>query len=333
MQLQMAITSELAKPGGSNLAILPIFHGFGLGVSIHTGLYIGIKTILVPDFSPRKFGSLLKKYNPNFLIGVPTLYEALLKTKLRKNDLSHLTCAVSGGDIMLPEFKKEIDAFLKKHGAKTELRCGYGLTECTGACILNPKGAYRSNSVGVPLPDMAFKIVKIGTTKEANVMEDGEICVSGPTVMLRYLNNEKETNLVKKKHNDGKIWLHTGDIGCMDIDGFVYYKQRLKRMIVSSGYNIYPSYMENIIKQNKYVDTCVVVGIPHPYKKQVAKAYIVLKNGLKPTANIKKEIKKYCEDNLVRYSWPYEYEYRTELPKTLVGKVAYRKLEGESEKK
>lgn len=332
MQLQMAITSDLAKLGGSNLAILPIFHGFGLGVSIHTGLYIGIKIVLVPDFSPRKFGSLLKKYNPNFLIGVPTLYEALLKTRLGKNDLSHLTCAVSGGDIMLPEFKREIDDYLKEHGAKTELRCGYGLTECTGACVLNPKGAYRDNSVGVPLPDMSFKIVKIGTTKEANAMEDGEICVSGPTVMMGYLNNKEETDKVKVTHSDGKVWLHTGDIGCMDKDGFVYYKQRIKRMIVSSGYNIYPSYMENIIKQNKYVDTCVVVGIPHPYKKQVAKAYIVLKNNVKATANIKKEIKKYCEDNLVRYSWPYEYEYRSELPKTLVGKVAYRKLEGESRK-
>lgn len=332
MQLQMAITSDLAKPGGSNLAILPIFHGFGLGVSIHTGLYIGIKIVLVPDFSPRKFGNLLKKYNPNFLIGVPTLYEALLKTRLGKNDLSHLTCAVSGGDIMLPEFKKEIDKYLKEHGAKTELRCGYGLTECTGACVLNPKGEYRDNSVGVPLPDMAFKIVKIGTTKEADVMEDGEICVSGPTVMKEYLNHREETDKVKVKHNDGKIWLHTGDIGCMDYDGFVYYKQRLKRMIVSSGYNIYPSYIENIIKQNKYVDTCVVVGIPHPYKKQVAKAYIVLKNNVKATTNIKKEIKKYCEDNLVRYSWPYEYEYRDELPKTLVGKVAYRRLEGDEKK-
>ena len=333
MQLQVAITTDLAKPGGSNLAILPIFHGFGLGVSIHTGLYIGIKMVLVPDFSPRKFGSLLKKYNPNFLIGVPTLYEALLKTKLRRNGLSHLTCAVSGGDIMLPDFKREIDEFLKAHGAKTELRCGYGLTECTGACVLNPKGAYRNNSIGVPLPDMAFKIVKIGTKEAADFMEDGEICVSGPTVMMGYLNNEEETKKVKVRHSDGLIWLHTGDIGCMDEDGFVYYKQRLKRMIVSSGYNIYPSYVENIIKQNKYVDTCVVVGVPHPYKKQVAKAYIVPKKDIKLTNSIKKEIKKYCEDNLVRYSWPYEYEYRNEIPKTLVGKVAYRKLEEEGRKK
>ena len=327
MQLQLAITSELAKPGGTNLAILPIFHGFGLGVSIHTALYIGIKVVLIPDFSPRKFGNLLKKYNPNFLIGVPTLYEALLKTKLGKNDLSHLTCAVSGGDVMPYDFKKEIDKYLKEHGAKTELRCGYGLTESTGACILNPKNAYRPNSIGVPLPDMDVKIVKIGTTKEADYMEDGEICVSGPTVMKCYLNNPDETNKTKVKHSDGKIWLHTGDIGCMDKDGFIYYKQRLKRMIVSSGYNIYPSYIESIINNHKYVDNSVVIGIPHPYKKQVAKAYIVLKNGIKVNNQIKKEIKKYCEDNLVRYSWPYEYEYIKELPKTLVGKIAYKELE------
>ena len=327
MQLQLAITSELAKPGGTNLAILPIFHGFGLGVSIHTALYIGIKVVLIPDFSPRKFGNLLKKYNPNFLIGVPTLYEALLKTKLGKNDLSHLTCAVSGGDVMPYDFKKEIDKYLKEHGAKTELKCGYGLTESTGACILNPKNAYRPNSIGVPLPDMDVKIVKIGTTKEADYMEDGEICVSGPTVMKCYLNNPDETNKTKVKHSDGKIWLHTGDIGCMDKDGFIYYKQRLKRMIVSSGYNIYPSYIESIINNHKYVDNSVVIGIPHPYKKQVAKAYIVLKNGIKVNNQIKKEIKKYCEDNLVRYSWPYEYEYIKELPKTLVGKIAYKELE------
>ena len=330
MQLQMAITSELAKPGGSNLAILPIFHGFGLGVSIHAALYIGIKVVLVPDFSPRKFGNLLKKYNPNFLIGVPTLYEALLKTKLSKNDLSHLTCAVSGGDVMPYEFKKEIDKFLKEHGAKTELRCGYGLTECTGACILNPKNAYRPNSIGVPLPDMSVKIVKIGTKQKANFLEDGEICVSGPTVMKGYLNKPEETAEAKVKYSDGKVWLHTGDIGCMDEDGFVYYKQRLKRMIVSSGYNIYPSYIESIINSHKYVDTSVVIGIPHPYKKQVAKAYIVLKKDIKINNQIKKEIKKYCEDNLVRYSWPYEYEYRQELPKTLVGKIAYKELEKES---
>ena len=332
MQIQMAITTELAKPGDSILSVLPIFHGFGLAVSIHAPLYIGVKVILVPDFSPRKFGSLIKKYNPNFITGVPTLYEALLKTKLGRFDLARLNCVVSGGDTMNPEFKKEIDDFLKEHGSKAQIRCGYGLTESTAACILNPQDEYRNNSIGLPLPDMDVKIVRIGTTEEAEVNEDGEICISGPTVMREYLNNQEETNSTKIKHNDGLVWLHTGDIGCKDSDGFVYFKQRLKRMIVSSGYNIYPSYVENIICGNDFVDMCVVIGVPHPYKKQVVKAYIVLKDGIKPTGNIKKKIKKYCEDNLARYSWPYEYEYRDVLPKTLVGKVAYRELEKESEK-
>jgi len=330
IQLQMAVTTDVAKPGDSILSVLPIFHGFGLGVSIHAPLYIGMKVILVPDFSPRKFGGLIKKYSPNFILGVPTLYEALLKTKLRRFDLLGLRCVVSGGDNLSPEFKKEIDKYLRVHGSKAQVRCGYGLTEATAACILNPKSEYRDNSIGIPLPDMDVKIVKIGTTKNANFNEDGEICISGPTVMKEYLNNKRETDNTKKKHSDGKIWLHTGDIGCMDEDGFVYFKQRLKRMIVSSGYNIYPSYVEQIICNHEYVDNCVVIGIPHQYKKQVVKAYIVLKKDIKLSSSVKKKIKKYCEDNLARYSWPYEYEYRSELPKTLVGKIAYKELEKES---
>ena len=332
LAMQCHLMCDPAKAGDSILAILPIFHGFGLGVSIHTPLYIGMKVILVPDFSPRKFGSLIKKYRPNFITGVPTLYEALLKTKLGKNDLSSLTCVVSGGDTLIPSFKKKVDDFLYEHGSKAQIRCGYGLTECTGASCLNPRREYRDNSIGIPLPDMDYKIVKIDTLDEAKTMEDGEICISGPTVMKGYLNNPEETKKTLVKHKDGKIWLHTGDIGCMDKDGFIYFKQRLKRLIVSSGYNIYPSYVEDIICKHPLVDSCVVIGIPHEYKKQVAKAYIVLKNGEKPTAHNKKAIKKYCEENLAKYSWPYEYEYRDSIPTTLVGKVAYKKLEEENKK-
>jgi long-chain acyl-CoA synthetase len=333
LAMQCHLMCHPAKEGDSVLAILPIFHGFGLGVTVHTPLYIGMEVILVPDFSPRKFGSLIKKYKPNFITGVPTLYEALLKTKLKKKDLSSLTCVVSGGDTLIPSFKKKIDNFLKEHGSNTEVRCGYGLTESTGASCLNPKSEYRDNSIGIPLPDMLYKIVKIGTFEEANTMEDGEICINGPTVMKGYLNNKEETDKTLVKHPDGKIWLHTGDIGCMDKDGFIYFKQRLKRLIISSGYNIYPSHVEDIICSHPLVDSAVVIGIPHEYKKQVAKAYIVLKKGEKPTLINKKKIKKYCEENLSKYSWPYEYEYRDSLPTTLVGKVAYKKLEEEHNKK
>lgn len=330
LAMQCYSMCQPVKAGDSILAILPIFHGFGLGVSIHTPLYVGMKVILVPDFSPRKFGGLIKKYKPNFITGVPTLYEALLKTKLGKNDLASLTCVVSGGDTLIPSFKKKIDEFLNEHGSKAKIRCGYGLTESTGASCLNPAREYRDNSIGIPLPDMLYKIVKIGTFNETKTMEDGEICICGPTVMKEYLNNPEETSKTLIKHKDGRIWLHTGDIGCMDKDGFIYFKQRLKRLIVSSGYNIYPSYVENVICKHPLVDSCVVIGIPHEYKKQVAKAYIVLKNGEKATMSVKKQIKKYCEENLSKYSWPYEYEYRNTIPTTLVGKVAYKKLEEEN---
>ena len=330
LAMQCELMCQPVKVGDSLLSVLPIFHGFGLGVCVHTPLYIGMKVILVPDFSPRKFGGLIKKYKPNFIAGVPTLYEALLKTKLGKRDLSSVMCVISGGDTLIPSFKNKIDKFLKEHGSSAEVRCGYGLTECTGASCLNPKTEYRDNSIGIPLPDMLYKIVKIGTHDKAKIMEDGEICICGPTVMKGYLNNSEETSKTLVKHKDGKVWLHTGDIGCMDKDGFIYFKQRLKRMIVSSGYNIYPSYVEDIISSHPLVQSCVVIGIPHEYKKQVAKAYVVLKNGEKPTANIKKQIKKHCEDNLVKYSWPYEYEFRDSLPTTLVGKVAYKKLEEEN---
>lgn len=333
LAMQCYMMCDPAKAGDSILAILPIFHGFGLGVSIHTPLYVGMKVILVPDFSPKKFGSLIKKYRPNFITGVPTLYEALLKTKLKKNDLASLTCVVSGGDTLIPSFKEKVDNFLAEHGSKAKIRCGYGLTECTGASCLNPRFEYRDNSIGIPLPDMKYKIKKLDSMDTCDTMEDGEICISGPTVMKEYLNNPEETKKTLVKHKDGRIWLHTGDIGCMDSDGFIYFKQRLKRLIVSSGYNIYPSYVEDIICKHPLVDTCVVIGVPHPYKKQVAKAYIVLKEGNKPTMSNKKKIKKYCEDNLVKYSWPYEYEYRDTLPTTLVGKVAYKQLEKENSNK
>lgn len=330
LAMQCHLMCDPAKAGDSILAILPIFHGFGLGVSIHTPLYIGMKVILVPDFSPRKFGHLIKKYKPNFITGVPTLYEALLKSKLGKKDLATLTCVVSGGDTLSKEFKKKVDKFLQEHGSKAQIRCGYGLTECTGASCLTPTKEYRDNSIGIPLPDMKYKIVKIGTHEKCAYGIDGEICISGPTVMKEYLNNPKETNKVLIKHKDGIIWLHTGDIGYMDKDGFIYFKQRLKRMIISSGYNIYPSYVEEVIKKHPYIENCVVTGIPHEYKKQVLKVYIVLKQNIKLTLSNKNKIKKYCEENLSRYSWPYEYVYRDSLPVTLVGKIDYKQLEEEN---
>ena len=323
-----------SSPGDSILSIMPIFHGFGLGVCIHTPLTIGMKCVLIPDFKGSKFYDLIKKHHPNFLVGVPTLFEALLKMKhIGKNDLACLKCIVSGGDSLNVKLKKKVDRFLIKHGTNAQIREGYGLTEGSGASCLTPTGCYRDGSIGIPFPDVYYKIVKIGTHDECEPNEMGEICISGPTVMMGYLDDINETVQTLRQHEDGLIWLHTGDLGSMDIDGYIYFKQRLKRMIISSGYNVYPSYIEACLNSHPDIAMSTVIGIDHPYKQQVAKAIIVLKEGVKPTAQVKESIKEHCEMNLAKYSLPYVYEFRDSLPKTLVGKVSYAQLMAEENKK
>ena len=332
LAMQCHLMADPANEKMSILAIMPIFHGFGLGVGIHTPLYIGMKCVLIPAFSFKDFANLIKKYQPNFLVGVPTLFENLMRNKFPKNGLSCIKCIISGGDYLNDELKKKVDVFLLEHGCSASIRQGYGLTECSGATCLTPSKIYKEGTIGIPFPDMDYKIVKIGTHDENPCNVDGEICITGPTVMQKYVGNEAETFQVLRMHDDGRIWLHTGDIGSMDEHGFVYFKQRLKRVIVSNGYNIYPSYIENVINKHPYVLTSTVIGISHPYKNEVAKAFIVLKEGVKPSEKIKKEIKELCQKNLSRYSIPYEYEFKKSLPKTKIGKVAYKVLEEESKK-
>lgn len=321
---------EQSGEGESILAILPIFHGFGLGVCIHTTLGCGMRVVLVPNFNPKDFGKLLHKHKISIVCGVPSLFESLTKTSMGKNDLSKLKSAISGGDFMSKDLKNKVDAYFREHGSYAEIRVGYGLTEASAAICVTPTGEYRESSIGVPFPDTYIKVVRVGTHDEVPYGEDGEICISGPTVMMGYLNNLEETIQTLQIHEDGRTWLHTGDVGSMDKDGFVYFKQRVKRIIISNGYNLYPSYIETIINSHPDVFTSTVIGIPHPKKVQVAKAYIVLKDGVKPSKDVEKSIRLHCEKNLARYSLPAVYEFRESLPKTLVGKVAYRELEKES---
>jgi long-chain acyl-CoA synthetase len=328
---QAKVMATPNAPGDSILSIMPIFHGFGLAVCIHTTLCIGMKCILIPSFSSKKFGDLIKKYKPNFIVGVPTLFSALISNKkVAKQDLSFIKNIVCGGDQLQPDLRRSLENFLIKHGTNAKVKEGYGLTESTAAVCLTLDDYMRPCSIGVPFPDTYFKIVMPNTHDEVPYGEDGEICISGPTVMLGYLENAEETINTLRVHEDGRLWLHTAS---MDEDGFVYFKQRLKRVIVSSGYNIYPSYVERIINSHPAVLTSTVIGIKHPYKVQVAKAFIVLKEGIKPTNDLKNDIYEYCLKNIARYSMPYEIEYRETLPTTKVGKIAYRELEREEESK
>lgn len=319
--------ADPAKAGDSVLTIMPIFHGFGIGVCVHTELISGMNVILVPLFKPKDFAKLIKKNKPAFLAGVPTMFEALINSKEKsKTYLKGLVNVICGGDVLNETLRNNVDAYLKSHGSTANIRVGYGLTECTGASCLTPRYYFKEGGIGIPLPDMYYKIVKIGTYEEADVNEAGEICISGPTVMKRYLNDIEETTKVLKNHKDGKTWLHTGDIGYMNEEGLVFFETRLKRMIVSSGYNIYPQYIEKIIMSHPAVLTSTVIGIPHPYKKQVAKAYIVLRENFDDTEELREDIKKYCEKSISKYALPYEYEYVDDIPKTKVGKVAFTKL-------
>ena len=316
------------------LSVMPVFHGFGLGIGIHTPLVAGGTCILIPQFNVKIYAETLVKQKPNLIPGVPTLFEALLRAENLENaDLSFLKGIFSGGDSLSPELKKKVDTFLKDHGCTEQIREGYGTTECVTASCLTPKDYARQGSIGVPFPDTYYKIVEPGTTNEVDPNTEGEICVSGPTVMLGYMDNPEETRQTLRRHYDGRIWLHTGDLGHMDQDGFVYFRQRIKRMIVTSGYNVYPSQLENIIDANDKVLLSCVIGVKDPYRVQRVKAYVVPMPGVEPSEELKKEILDYCSGRIAKYAMPREIEFRKELPKTLVGKVAYRVLEEEANAK
>ena len=330
--LQTIAASGFSSVAGMKmLSVMPVFHGFGLGIGIHTALIGGATCILVPQFTVETYANILKKQKPNLIPGVPTLFEALLRTPaLEGVDLSFLKGIFSGGDCLSPELKRKVDQFLKAHNCAEQIREGYGTTECVTASCLTPKDYARSGSIGVPFPDVFYKIVAPGTTEEVEANIEGEICICGPTVMLGYMDNPEETANTLRRHVDGRIWLHTGDLGYMDKDGFVYFRQRIKRMLVTSGYNVYPSQLENIIDGHEKVLLSCVIGIKDDYRGQKIKAFVVPMPGIEPTEALRQELMDYCSQHIAKYAMPRELEFRTELPKTLVGKVAYRVLEEEA---
>ena len=329
MQARISMECEFSR-GLKNLSAMPMFHGFGLGIGIHTVLTNNACCVLLAQFNTKTYADAMIKRRPNFIAGVPTIFRMLIECdRLKNKDLSFLKGMFVGGDSMPVDLKKNVDSFLKEHGADIQVREGYGLTECVTASCLTPKDTYREGSIGLPFPDTLYKIVIPGTETEVPVGEDGEIIISGPTVMKGYLDNEDETAVALRTHSDGRIWLHTGDMGSIDKDGYVRFRQRIKRMIITSGYNVYPSQVEKAIESHPDVDYCCVIGVNDPYKMQKIKAFIVTNEGIDGNERLAEAIKDHCRKQIAGYAIPKEVEFRKELPKTLVGKVAYRKLEEE----
>ena len=330
LQAAESIGVEITQ-GYRMLSCMPMFHGFGLGINIHTVLIHGACCMLLPTFNGKTYGEAIIKKRPNFIAGVPTIFEALLHLEqLEGQDLSFLKGMFCGGDSLSVELKKSIDKFLKEHNASIQVREGYGLTECVTASCLTPRDEYRENSIGLPFPDTVYQIVAPGTDDVLLPGEEGEIILRGPSVMTGYLDNPEETAKTLRRLPDGNIWLYTGDLGYMDEDGYVYFKQRIKRMIITNGYNVYPGQIENVIDGVDEVAYSCVIGVKDPRRMQRVRAYVVLMDGIKESDELKEKIMDELRQHIAGYALPKEIFFRPELPKTLVGKVAYRLLEEEA---
>ena len=327
---QIIATNPMFRPGDKMLSAMPLFHGFGLGVCIHSMLGQGGRCILVPRFTAESYAKLITKYRCNFIAGVPTLYEALLRLdSMNGADLSCLKGVFSGGDSLSIELKKKFDKFLYDHKSSIQVREGYGTTETVTACCLTPPTMFKEGSIGVPFPDTYIKIVEPGTDRELPYGEEGEILLAGPTVMREYMNHPQETAQTLRRHADGLTWVYTGDLGTQDEEGCIYFKGRAKRMIISSGYNIYPGQLENILDAHEKVQMSCVIGVPDAYRMQKVKAFVKLAADVPANEETRQELMDYCRKQIARYAMPYDIEFREDLPKTLVGKVAYRTLEEE----
>ncbi len=320
------------------LNIMPPFIAYGIGNGLHLPLSCGMEVILIPQFDPNKFDDLLLENKPNHMVGVPSHYGNIIHSKKMENeDLSYIIAPTVGGDKMDENLEKETNEFLSKHHCNYKVVKGYGMTEvnaAVAACTSNETN--KIGSVGIPFPNTTISIFDPDTGEELGYNEKGEVCITGPNTMIGYFNNEEETNKILRKHEDGNVWVHSGDIGYMDADGNLFIVDRLKRMIIRpDGFKIFPSLIEDVVVKHPLVKSCKAVGLRDLKFSQgkLPKAHVVLYETDRNIKDIENEIYMLCEEQLPEYYWPCEIEFNKSLPLTSIGKVDYLKLENEDEKK
>ena len=325
--IQTYEASGLELTGKRCLAVLPLFHGFGIAFNVHAMLAGGACIYLVPVFDFNKCNALIFKEKLNFLYGVPAFFEALSRCpEMEKGDLSFMEALVSGGDVLSERLQKRINRQLEAGGAKAPIRNAYGLTESLTGCCINPIFKNVIGSVGLPCPDMESKIVEIGTCTEVADGTDGELCLTGPILTMGYYKNEEATSQILRKHDDGKIWLHTGDIFCKNEEEYLFFRQRIKRMIVSAGYNIYLSQAEATVTECSIVKQCCAVGIEDAVLGSKLALYVIL-NCEKDESEAAAVIMNFCREHFAEYSLPHKIIFVDEFPKTKMGKIDFRSLE------
>lgn len=322
----------LCHRGQTLMNIMPPFIAYGFACGIHLPLTLGIKVVIIPNADASKLGSLVLKYKPQHMFGVPTHYQQLATDpRLKNKDLSFIRMYAAGGDAISVGAEENVNEFLAAHNVEFPMAKGYGMTEVSSAATAAAASITKPGSAGIPLVDTIVSVFEPGTTKELPIGEQGEICICSESIMKGYYHKPEETAAVKQVHPDGRTWVHTGDVGYIDEDGFVFVGSRIKRLIIRpDGFKVFPSMIENAISHHPAVRQCSVVGCvakDHP-QGRLPFVFVVLD----PAAADKKrqilrELRQLCVEELPEYVQPVAYKFISEMPLTPVGKVDYRKLE------
>ncbi|MCI9110909.1 MAG: acyl--CoA ligase [Bacilli bacterium] len=335
--LQSVLTGIDMQREHNWLDIMPTFIAYGVGMGLHLPLTIGMETILIPQFDPKKFDDLLVKHKPIHMVGVPSYWQTIIDSKKLTNaDLSYIIAPTVGGDAMKKSLEEDANEFLENHNCTSKITKGYGMTEVTGGVAGTIDENNEIGSVGIPFVKTIISVFDPETGKECRYNETGEVCMTGPNTMLGYYDNQEATNAILREHEDGRVWVHSGDIGYMTENGNIFIVDRMKRMIIRyDGFKVFPSMIEEVICSHDAVETCSVVGVDDVNHGQgkLPKAHIVLKEQYEGNyENILSEIEALCVTNLQEYAQPVDYKIREELPLTSVGKVDFLALEAEDVK-
>lgn len=332
--LQFQAYPKLFHRGQKLMNVMPPFIAYGFACGIHLPLVLGFTVVIIPNLDPAKLGSLVLKHKPEHMFGVPTHYQQLASDpKLRDKDLSFIINYAAGGDSLSRGAEQTVNDFLAAHGARYPIAKGYGMTEVSSAATVAAGLDNKPGSVGIPMVNTVVAAFEPGTDQELPIGQRGELCISGPCLMKGYYNKPEETAILLRRHPDGRVWAHTGDMGYLDEDGFVYLDSRIKRMIIRhDGFKVFPSMIENVVSRHPAVHQCSVVGCADKDHTQgrLPFVYIVLKAGI--TAKKKqviRELERMCAEELPEYVQPVAYKFISSMPMTPVGKVDYRQLEAD----
>lgn len=325
--IQAFEASGMDTLGKRCLGVLPLFHGFGLALCVHAMLCAGTCVYLVPTYDFKKCNSLIFRKKLNFLCGVPAFFESLSRyPDMESKDLSFIECLISGGDILPVRLQRRINKQLKAGGSSASIREAYGQTESVTGCCINPVFNNIMGSVGLPCPDIESKIVEFGTIKEVAAETEGELCLTGPNIMQAYYKNEEATSETLRQHDDGKVWLHTGDVFYKDKEGFLFFRQRMARMVVCSGYNIYLSQIERVVNDCSIVSQSCAVKIDDKVLGSKVGVFVILNTSM-DEGEAKKLIMNFCREHMADYALPHRLIFVNDFPHTNMGKVDYLKLE------